>query len=387
MKNQLTAMNDQAIDTCILYRFRNTLTPFCCRNFKIQIPDFNEQELNNLGKPNIVFPFVGNLWSSPNVEYEQDDVFGYFFDSNGNLDSMTHGDFIDDDMEDDFFQWFVLSRLDCTLQRREEGCDNDGICEPWFGETAENCPDCQNKAKNMPGLEGKLFLWEIESLTDHKGKNASNRVAKHYQESYVNAFKYEIAMQYVIYNTTSGNVDYQFVIGESGDPYPEDAPIIAKFKGWTSSAEVKRTKTKKNGSTKSNKGQHTTRFFGQGGTMLNGKSSLLTPHFVPSIDQVYFVLNEDDWKPFPPDSTELGYDFATYINKGIGPKRKHYTADQNVQSQQRQFGPCTSSTGVYFIDNQWSKWNPIPPINGKDAYEHETTLDGEWRIKLVFIVD
>ena len=390
MQARLDDYNQMDLDTCILRTFKNNQVPLCCNAFFIRIPDFLSQ---NTSLPIIVFPILEKVAVVP-----QGDVFGYF-DNAGTLDSMTMSTFIDEDHDELFYEWVVGRVPDCNADWKEPGCDNDGICEPLFGETVENCEDCQNLAKVLPG-KGSLYLWSVQSLTDWKRKNSPSYVPdKRYQEWHYNG-KYEIGFQYALYNTDKNLVEYQFVIDDTdpNKPYKHQADIVKDFTSW-GNCEVPRCKDKWIGSgTKCNNGVSTVESFGQ--------SKLLSSTFHPTIDEVYFLLYEKDWEFTNPEN--VGYDFGVYINRGIGEVRRPYSHQYGTPGGVQDWsafhasvsGTTTTHSGgtnqtsvsnqgddIWFIDNDASLWISMGQIGGKNAYQYYNTLDGEWGIQLVYIED
>jgi hypothetical protein len=390
MQARLDDFNQINLDTCILRTFKNNQIPLCCNAFFIRIPDFLSQ---NTSLPIIVFPILEKIAAVP-----QEDVFGYF-DNGGALDSVTMGDFVDQDLDELFYQWVVGRIPDCDADWKQPGCDNDGICEPLFGETLENCLDCQNLAKTLTG-KGSLYLWSVQSLTDWKRKNSPSYVPdKKYQEWHYNG-KYEIGFQYAVFNTDENEVEYQFVIDDTDPtlPYKQEHDIVKEFTSW-GNCEVPRCKDRWIGSgTKCNNGTSTVEVFGQ--------SKLLSSTFHPTIDEVYFLLYEKDWEFTNPEN--VGYDFGVYMNRGIGEKRRPYSHQYNTSGGVQDWsafhaavsGTTTTHSGgtnqttvsnsgddIWFVDNDQALWTAMGQIGGKDAYQYYNTLDGEWAIQLVYIED
>jgi hypothetical protein len=384
--SKLDSLNLPLFDSCMLRTFKNSSLPICCREFFIRIPDYDNQDKT---KPIIVFPIKQGLIANK----PQDAVFGYFLDANGDIDSITQELFDLDDKEDDFFQWYIGAYSDCDADWKEPGCDNDGVCEPMFGENASNCEDCQNLANKGPQT-GSLYLYEVESLTDLKLRPGSNPAtpAKRFQEWHYN-FEYSLGFQYAIFDVNNNTIDpeFQFVIDDTDvdTPYRHKADIIKSWSQWGNGCEIKRTKEKIGGSQVSNNGVHTTQNWGVGGIMENDVANEMSSNFNPSSDEVYFVLYEKDWEFANPEN--IGYKFGVYINRGPGQnKRMEYTNNEDaslisIQTTDSDVPDLNPKHQVRFINNSPTEWTPIGMINGKPAYEWESTLDGEWRIKFVYI--
>lgn len=147
-------------------------------------------------------------------ETTRDTIKGYFLNTVTNtLDSLD----IHADNEDDYYLWVVTADNMClegnsstsVFSFNPEGHCGDGDCQPWLGETPENCPDCST---SMVSGNYTLVLEDIQHLTDKKIKE--NQVNpeptdfqdRGYHESAISG-KYDIFYSYAIVTTTDGTTN------------------------------------------------------------------------------------------------------------------------------------------------------------------------------------
>ncbi len=112
--------------------------------------------------PNLSLPWIVTYQS---LTYK-DTVWGYFQDSIGNLDSTE----ICSQNFEDYLIYCVFPSSQCSEGRSNAyvtgGCNENGVCEPYQGETEENCADCSlNKQKIY---QKRLEVANVTILEDKK---------------------------------------------------------------------------------------------------------------------------------------------------------------------------------------------------------------------------
>ncbi len=139
------------------------------------------------------------------AEYEtlKDTLTGYYFNTNtSKLDSLN----LHEDNVDSFYVWVVSADNDClddddplSFTFNPEGHCGNGACEPWLGETPENCSECADKR-----VSGKytLIMKELQHLNDNKVHPSQNDLGdwaydRQYMERYFTG-KYDIFFQYAV---------------------------------------------------------------------------------------------------------------------------------------------------------------------------------------------
>lgn len=167
------------------------------------------------------------------ISYEtfsgSDSSWGYFW--NSGLDSVL----LSSENFEDYYVFFVFVQNNCPDVSHSlieiRGCNNDSVCEPWYGEIEGNCSDCPGIKTSQNQKELKI-VWvrineDIATFDEAWGQN-----------------KYELGWSWCLANNRTGIVNFF----RKGDPY------VNEFNVWKrnqvaikrkSSGAVKGTPTQK----------------------------------------------------------------------------------------------------------------------------------------------
>jgi hypothetical protein len=286
---------------------------------------------------------------------------GYFYNDGGGVsspfvDSLT----ITEDNMDSVYLWVVGFAENCkeVSSGGSEGtgvsfvCDDDGICEPEQGETIDNCADCQNLPSG-----NTLKLVSYTSKTDRK-KFSNSHPEKRYQEAFFQG-RYSLTYStYIYYPTTNDSV-----VNDRGSiGGVEYLPLQTNFKAWGANAEIKRTKKTNGGSTKSNRGSHTTKTLNQDWSYTYNKN----------VDALFFtIFEEDEWH-------------TPYIVSRVQDVNgTNVTAEYFINSNGKTYSHHSTPSGtseIIYIPPASSDWVP----DGNGGYTLTHTLDGEFEIVLSY---
>jgi hypothetical protein len=232
----------------------------CVMSVGVRSPDIDAE---NTDLPHLIVPT--DPYGKAQLPY-----YGYTLDVSGNLDSIL----LDDDDIEDYYIWWVVAEETCPnklLKKSESLCGN-GRCDFFAGENKLNCVDCHDTI-----IKGKvLMILGVITGTDRK-KFSNSHPDKEYQENHFK-FKYELGFNYTIEDSTHGI--YSSFSGGSGK-----ALDLGHYSSWGNNCDIKRTKMKLNGNTKSNRGVSKTFF---------ADSGVLHTNFNKNVHDIYFNLFELD---------------------------------------------------------------------------------------------
>lgn len=352
---------------------------------EIYIPDLDDQDTSLL---HVVMPEYNN-------DVDLDTVMGYYYNVNTSaIDSLL----ISEDNKDSFYLWIIASDNDCTnlITQGNEGCDNDGFCEPWIGEFYPDCPDCPQPTVN----ELDLYLWEIQPKSDWK--NNGNWPSIRYQESWFSG-DYEIDFQYMTIGANNSVKSKRVFlwnpasVGANGLPkklfltdgeevkhwkYPDER-LLASIEATGRHRGVEKCRKKKPfGGTKC-----------KGSNDLIMTKMLLTRNFITNQDAIIYLLQELDRNGKTRETTAPFYrgslrSFGLLHSK----KRKPYT----TESQQTDIVNLVGKVNVIesiaqpnsTVVTQWTQF-PTPLVNpltglAQTAYYVDDDTDDEFRLRFVY---
>lgn len=321
-------------------------------------------------------------------ENEQDTFLGYFWNTNSNaIDSL----YIDIDNLDDYYFWVVGIIDHCEKPNRRFGniekCNNNGVCEPWIGETPSNCIDCSNKQR----IGNKtLYLHSLTPINDIKDRRSSaTGASKKYQEAHFSG-NYEVAFDYFIYKSNIDRVDSSYWFSRCLPNNFENATGISVsknssqdvnfgasgvgldiFSATGKNCEILRTLIKKNGSSKQNKGPQN--------PVSIVYNNIMSLDFNELTDIIEFALYEFDRGPASYGNYSFNHDHhvSTFCPAPFDIRIPKFRMKSNktfyTQTSGSGAGTTTLSSNSLWTNNGLT-------INGKPAKEITLTLDGEMSI-------
>lgn len=310
----------------------------------------------------------------------QEDSTGYYINPSGNLDSLI----LNDDNDEDFCIWVVRAIPDCGSKRGAHsiaGCDNDKRCEPWLGEAPGECTDCNGKGPGS-GFQSTLYLVNIMTRTDElKKTSGTNWPQNLYQEGYFSG-NYEASFQFYVYDSASKIDKASMLFNQLSNNFASDAfngggldgrdaDILDIWSATGNNCEIKRCKTKKNGSTKCNSGVHS----------LETYNKVMTFEFNPIRDKVCFLLYEYDYHP-----ASVQFENAPPLSPQDDSAHQWQYRSRHVKKPWS-FHVVGGTEYAYSTIYMNSVWTAGPPINGRPAFYRTLTLDGEMEITFAFTVN
>lgn len=208
-----------------------------------------------------------------NILLDTNEYLAYFVNG-GFLDSMV----IEEDDFDDYYIWIV--GLDQVIKKNKTNhtCNNDGICQPWLGETIANCDDCQETNVETDKM-GKLYLQSIKSKKDDK--NLGSDPQDDFEENFIK-FKYDLALHYV---SVSGNSIQNGTLPTGPGASSAAIPVQEVFSANGNNCDIKRRRLDGLGNTVSNRGIE---------NKLRTIHELLDEDFNLNQDSMHFVFFEND---------------------------------------------------------------------------------------------
>lgn len=312
------------------------------------------------------------------VDDDIDGTTGYFINASNNLDSVV----IDDNNIDDYYIWIVRASAQClkkvsTLNRP---CDEDGKCEPWLGETPQNCSDCAGALTDFSNKA--LFLVSITTQTDFKNKSNNWPESRHQESSW--SGDYEMQFTYDVYNAVADKGNFLWRPNNSGTysifdetnaaANPRDV-MLDIYGARGNNCEVRKERKKNNGSYVSNRGAHTTITY----------NSPMSFFFIPGIDTISFTLTEADY------GSDCGACIGEFPLQGgplkllpITSRPFHYWQMRKKHYTKYAYTSTNGIEGPIKVPAVLANWTPGPTLFGKAAWYQSFTLDGEMTVTLAY---
>jgi hypothetical protein len=175
-----------------------------------------------------------------------------------------------------------------------EECDDDGLCEEEYGETVDNCDDCDStKTGTNKKISGRkdLFILDLKSTMDKWNKNATAHPFEDYQEGHLQG-KYEITCSYAIIDMTNSTSRATPLKNVGSDDAHEpntgrrDIKNLWSATAWGNNCDIKRRKTMGNGIIKTNRGIED--------NLKSGIDRLLFLNYNPLNQNIYLIFVESD---------------------------------------------------------------------------------------------
>ncbi|NUM31345.1 MAG: hypothetical protein HUU47_03355 [Bacteroidetes bacterium] len=369
--NNRFASND--FDSSLFYQF---YFKDCLWFIGVSIP-----ELDNIDK-------TKQFLAIPSADFNyQTDNYGYFINSTGgisHLDSVI----IDENNIDDYYVWVVGTYNTCHDEfgfglSSHEVCDNDGKCEEEYGETKENCTDCTDPVSINTKISGRkeFYILDLKSTKDEKDKNSSSHPTNEFQESHLIG-KYEIYYTYGIFDMTNSTtratplklIDRRSEVDNNSTATRE---YLWHATAWGKNCDIKRCKTKSNGSRTCNKGKE------NNPETIN---RLLYQNYDPTIHNVYLILYEND--PSMGFKSHSIHDIDNDIPESTATRMEeegfqygwtyHNVSGTNTEILKIEHPGISPTTGG------WSTETRVINKLTRNGYKKTFTLDGEMEITIGF---